>query len=124
MVTGTGKEVLEATDIVVKGNGEVYGSELKADTLTVDGTEAHRLFTVTYETESKGKLNPGKLNVNTLVLDGDVDFQHHDLDHALTVNKVVLNTRSDNYFQVYGSLNVGTLEVDGDARVDGYMIIP
>lgn len=43
MVTGTGKEVLEATDIVVKGNGEVYGSELKADTFTVDGTSAPSL---------------------------------------------------------------------------------
>ena len=118
MVTGTGKEVLEATDIVVKGNGTVYGSELKANTFTVDGTSANRLFTVAYD---ENKLNPGKLNVNTLVLDGDVNFQHHDLDHALTVNKVVLNTRSNNYFQVYGSLDVGTLEVDGAARVDGYM---
>lgn len=44
-VTGTGKEVLEATDIVVKSDGTVYGSELRADTLTVDGTAAHRLFT-------------------------------------------------------------------------------
>lgn len=120
MVTGTGKEVLEATDIVVKGNGEVYGSELKADTLTVDGTTDHRLFTVAYNSSG---LNPGKLNVNTLKLDGDVDFQHRVLDNALTVNKVVLNTntRSDNCFQVYGSLDVGTLEVDGAARVDGYM---
>lgn len=120
MVTGTGKEVLEATDIVVKGNGEVYGSELKADTLTVDGTADHRLFTVAYNSSG---LNPGKLNVNTLKLDGDVDFQHRVLDNALTVNKVVLNTntRSDNCFQVYGSLDVGTLEVDGAARVDGYM---
>lgn len=118
MVTGTGKEVLEATDIVVKGNGTVYGSELKANTFTVDGTSANRLFTVAYD---ENKLNPGKLNVNTLVLDGDVNFQHHDLDHALTVNKVVLNTRSNNYFQVYGSLDVGTLEVGGAARVDGYM---
>lgn len=118
MVTGTGKEVLEATDIVVKGNGEVYGSELKADTFTVDGTSAPRLFTVAYNSSG---LNPGKLNVNTLELDGDVDFQHRVLDHALTVNKVVLNTRSNNYFQVYGSLDVGTLEVDGAARVDGYM---
>ncbi len=118
MVTGTGKEVLEATDIVVKGNGTVYGSELKANTFTVDGTSANRLFTVAYD---ENKLNPGKLNVNTLVLDGDVNFQHHDLDHALTVNKVVLNTQSKNYFQVYGSLDVGTLEVDGAARVDGYM---
>lgn len=40
------------------------------------------------------------------------------------MNKVVLNTQSKNYFQVYGSLDVGTLEVDGDARVDGYMIGP
>lgn len=118
MVTGTGKEMLEATDIVVKGNGTVYGSELKADTLTVDGTSANRLFTVAY---NDAGLNPGTLNVNTLVLDGDVNFQHHDLDHALTVNKVVLNTRSNNYFQVYGSLDVGTLEVGGAARVDGYM---
>lgn len=116
-VTGTGKEVLEATDIVVKGNGTVIGSELKADTLTVDGTAANRLFTVAYNSSG---LNPGKLNVNTLVLDGDVDFQHHDLDHALTVNKVVLNTQSKNYFQVYGSLDVETLEVDGAARVDGH----
>lgn len=117
-ITGTGKEVLEAADIVVKGNGTVQGSELKADTLTVDGTAANRLFTVAYNANGR---NPGKLNVNTLVLDGDVNFQHHDLDHALTVNKVVLNTQSKNYFQVYGNLDVGTLEVGGAARVDGYM---
>lgn len=118
MVTGTGEEVLEATHLIVKGSGEVHGSVLKADTLTVDGTEAHRLFTVAYNSSGS---NPGRLEVNTLVLDGDVDFQHRDLDHALTVNKVVLNTKSKNYFQVYGSLDVGTLEVDGAARVDGYM---
>ena len=118
MVTGTGEEVLEAANIVVKGNGTVQASELKADTLTVDGTAANRLFTISYNSQG---LNPGKLSVNTLVLDGDVNFQHHDMDNALTVNKVVLNTRSNNYFQVYGSLKVGTLEVDGAARVDGYM---
>lgn len=119
MVTGTGNEVLQAQEVIVKGNGTVYGSELKADVLTVDGTEGNRLFTVSYSNDET-LTNPGKLNVNTLVLEGDANFQHHDRENPLEVNKVVLKTTSSNYFQTYGGMKIGSMEVEGDARVDGY----
>ena len=126
MVTGTtGREVLKAKDVVVKGSGTVYGSELQANTLTIDGigAEEARLFTVAYQDPDKMK-NPGKLNVKTLVLEGNVNFQHRDMENALEVNKVVLNTTSKNYFQSYVGMKLGVVEVGGDARIDGYAITP
>lgn len=120
-VIGTGKEKLEAKEIVVKANGTVYGTELKADKLTVDGTEAERLFTVSYADQNYTQ-NPGKLNVGTLVLEGNVNFQHHDKQNPLEVDKIVLNTTSANYFQTYGGMKIDTLEVGGDARIDGYTV--
>ncbi len=132
MVTGSGKDVLQAKNVVLKGSGTVYGSELKTDTFTIDaidaiGAEKARLFTVSYEHEDQAIskwTNPGKLNVKTLVLDGNVDFQHHDMKNALEVNKVVLNTTSKNYFQSYGGMKLGVVEVGGVARIDGYAITP
>lgn len=125
MVTGSGKDVLQAKNVVLKGSGTVYGSELKTDTFTIDaiGAEEARLFTVAYQDPDKMK-NPGKLNVKTLVLEGNVNFQHRDMENALEVNKVVLNTTSKNHFQSYVGMKLGVVEVGGDARIDGYAITP
>lgn len=121
MVTGDGDDVLQAKDVVIRGSGTVYGSEIKVDTLTIDGVGAEkaRLFTVAYENQD-ALTNLGKLSVKTLVLDGNVNFQHHDKKNSLEIEKVVLNTTSQNYFQTYGGMKLGMLEVGGDARIDGY----
>lgn len=119
MVTGDGDDVLQAENVVIRGNGSLYSSEIQTDTLTIDGTEGHRLFTVAYENQD-ALTNIGKLSVNTLVLEGDVDFQHHDKKNSLEIDRVVLNTTSKNYFQSYGGMKLGTVEVGGDARIDGY----
>ncbi len=120
MVTGDGDDVLQAENVVIRGNGSLYGSKIQTDTLKIDGTEGHRLFTVAYENQD-ALTNIGKLSVNTLVLEGDVDFQHHDKKNSLEINRVVLNTTSKNYFQSYGGMKLGTVEVVGGvARIDGY----
>ena len=119
MVTGDGDDVLQAENVVIRGNGSLNSSEIRTDTLTIDGTEGNRLFTVAYENQD-ALTKIGKLSVNTLVLEGDVDFQHHDKKNSLEIDRVVLNTTSKNYFQSYGGMNLGTVEVGGDARIDGY----
>lgn len=121
MVTGDGDDVLQAKDVVIRGNGTLNSSEIKANTLTIDGNGAEngRLFTVDYE-DQDALTNIGKLSVDTLVLQGNVDFQHRDKQNSLEIEKVVLNTTSKNYFQTYGGMKLGTLEVGGDARIDGY----
>lgn len=119
MVTGDGDDVLQAGNVVIRGNGSLYGSEIRTDTLTIDGREGNRLFTVAYK-DQDALTNIGKLSVNTLVLEGNVDFQHHDKKNSLEINKVVLNTTPKNYFQSYGGMKLGTVEVGGDARIDGY----
>ena len=120
MVTGDGDgDVLQASNVVIRGNGSLDSSEIRTDTLTIDGTEGNRLFTVAYENQDT-LTNIGKLSVNTLVLEGDVNFQHHDKKNSLEIDRVVLNTTSKNYFQSYGGMKLGTVEVGGDARIDGY----
>lgn len=119
MVTGDGDDVLQAKNVVIRGNGELNSSEIRTDTLTIDGTEGNRLFTVAYENQDT-LTKIGKLSVKTLVLKGDVDFQHHDKNNSLEIDRVVLNTTSKNYFQSYGGMKLGTVEVGGDARIDGY----
>ncbi|MDO4937425.1 MAG: autotransporter outer membrane beta-barrel domain-containing protein [Sutterellaceae bacterium] len=118
-VTGTGDEVLKANDVVIKGSGTgtIHGSELIANTLTVKAVGiATRLLTIG---ESVNK--PGTLSVNTLMLEGNVNFQHRNNQTKLNLQKVVLNTTSSNYFQSYAGMNLGTVEVvGGDARIDGF----
>lgn len=121
MVTGDGDDVLQAKDVVIRGSGTLNSSEIRANTLTIDGNGAEnaRLFTVDYE-DQNALTKIGKLSVDTLVLQGNVDFQHRDKQNSLEIEKVVLNTTSKNYFQSYGGMKLGTVEVGGDARIDGY----
>lgn len=124
MLTGSGSDVLSADKVVVRGGGTIDGAELKANTLEIVAVEGNAvegksdLFTVANE-YSKGL---GKLNVGTLSLQGNVNFQHRGLkDNYLEIERVILNTTSANHFQTYGGMKLGTVEVTGDARIDGYV---
>ena len=97
---------------------------------TLNNTGADLALTGEIGTAEKGAVvttNGGSLAVIGAVhsyridmQNGNVAFHHHDRENPLEVNKVVLKTTSSNYFQTYGGMKIGSMQVEGDARVDGY----
>lgn len=122
-LVGDGTSTLHANDVVMH-NGTVAGLRLKANSLTINGSkdgENRGTFTIT-NVDSVGNAHEGQIDVDRLVLNGNLQVQHHSKTEPLKVSTVVLNVTeaSDNYLQSQAPMDFGEVVVQSHGRLYGY----